>query len=108
MLADPFDKAQTHAAKLLCKHSLPDRVGRCTGQCAERIRRGDERTTVNAKGPMKFGEIGIGVTYAQRCRSIAQNTIMRFLVSPERVWVDGRIEFAPNCTEAGVRGVLHG
>jgi len=103
MLAEPFDKAQTHAAKLLCERGLPDRIGRCTGQCAERIRRGDKRTAVDAKGPMKFGEIGIGVAYAQRRGRIAQDTIMRFLVSPERVQVDGRIELQSNLLGASAK-----
>src|SRR5882757_8614407 len=40
---------------------------------------------------MKFGESGIRDPYSQRRRGIAQDAIMRFLVSPERVRVDGRI-----------------
>lgn len=96
MLACPFDKAQTHAAKLLFKRGLPQSVGRGAGQCAEWIRRGDKRAAVNAKGTVKFGEIRIGVAYAQRRGGIAQDAIMGFIVSPERVRIDGRIELQSN------------
>jgi hypothetical protein len=54
---------------------------------------------------MKFGEIGIGAPYAQRCRGIAQDTIVRFLVSPERVRVDGRIELQSNLPGVAAKAV---
>ncbi len=92
MLAHPFDKPQALAAEFIGKRGLPERVGLCIDHCAKRIRSGHKCAAIDAKGPMKFSEGGIGDAYPQRRRGIAQDAIMRFLVSPECVRVDGRIE----------------
>src|ERR1700692_4075825 len=92
MLAYPFDKPQAVAVEFICERGLPESVCLRIDQCAKRIRSGHKCAAMDAKGPMKFGESGISDGYTQRRRGIAQDAIMRFLISPERVRVDGRIE----------------